>query len=290
MAVATGMLLLYHATARRDVLFAALFVGWAAAGVLLAGEPWSRFEAAWVCLFAGGLLVSLALRPPARGDLIGSALLAVAAAAAAGIVFLLVTPFSWDELRWLSEHHFRGQLHLISDVMANALIRGGEADAARAFDTFRASADATVGVVSALLPAVLLLQSVAALAASWALYRWIAREPIAVPLPRLAEFRFNDHLIWGLILALLGILVPGLGALRALGENLTAFFGGLYVARGLAVVAAMAAAGGVGGPFAWLLGVLMLVFLLPLVALSALAVGILDTWIDWRRHVAALKR
>lgn len=283
--------MLHRAPARRDVLFAAMWLGWALARVVAATDPWTRLEAAWVCLFAGGLLVALALKPPELGDLIGTGLSAAAGASVAGVLLLTLTGSSWPELRWIAEHHFRDQLRFVTDRLGVVMLgMEVESGAAGRFDTMVASAEATVSVAAALLPALLLLQSLAALALAWVLYRWTAREPVGVRLPRLSEFRFNDHLIWGLILAVLTIVVPGLGRLQALGENLTAFFGGLYVARGLGVVAALAAAGGVGGPVAWLFGILMLVFLLPLVAFSALAVGVLDTWMDWRKRLAALKR
>jgi hypothetical protein len=67
------------------------------------------------------------------------------------------------------------------------------------------------------------------------------------------------------------------------GGNLATFFGGLYVIRGLGITAALAAAAGVGGPFAALLAGLVTVFLLPVALFGVLALGVTDTWIDWRR-------
>ena len=141
-----------------------------------------------------------------------------------------------------------------------------------------------------MLPALVLLQSVAALAAAWALYRRVARDPEGTPLPALREFRFSDHLIWGVVAALVALVIPGISALRAVGLNLAVFFGGLYVARGMGVLAALAAVGGFGGPLAVLFVLLVTLFLLPLAAFAALAMGVTDTWVDWRKLARSAKK
>jgi hypothetical protein len=140
--------------------------------------------------------------------------------------------------------------------------------------------DDVVGFVARFLPALILIQSLAALAASWALYRVVAKHPEGEPLPPLREFRFSDHLIWGVIIALAALVAPGA---RPLAGNLATFFGALYIVRGLGVVAALGAAAGIGGPMAALLGFLLTLFLLPLVVFGALALGVSDTWVDWRK-------
>jgi len=254
-------------------------VGWSASG----GGDFARFEHACVFLLAGGVVIATAVRPPARGGVVTTGLLAVAAAGLAGALLVAVTSFSWNELRWLAERHFGAQARLLVRAIATAAGAEPAPEVAALVAGIEASALATTRAMAAMLPALVLLQSVAALAAAWAIYRAIARQPEGTPLPALREFRFNDHLIWGIVAALVTLVVPGMAALRAVGLNLAVFFGGLYVARGLGVLATLAAAGGFGGPLAVLLVALVTLFLLPLAGIAALAVGVTDTWVDWRK-------
>jgi len=265
-------------------MVAGLLLAWAVWGILTAGDGFSRFEGAWVCLLAGGVVIALLVRPPSQHPLISGGLLAVGLAGLAGATLIAVTAFSWGELRWLAEKHYGEQVRLVLGIVIDRFAPGGEATPALA--ALEESAAAAVGTVSMLLPALVLLQSLAALALAWSLYQSVAREPEGVSLPPLREFRFNDHLVWGVVLAAVALVWPGQAALRLLGGNMITFFGGLYVLRGLGVVAAMTAAAGVSGPLAGVLTVLISVFLLPIAVLAALAFGVTDTWLDWRRRLA----
>src|ERR1041385_4023607 len=73
-------------------------------------------------------------------------------------------------------------------------------------------------------PALLALQSLAALALAWAVYHRLGRARLGAPLRPLREFRFNDQLVWGLIVGLTIVLLPTLSWLSAFGENLLVFF------------------------------------------------------------------
>lgn len=259
-------------------------------GLAHADPGFARLEAAWVCLFGGGVAAMMLLRPPSRGVVTGSGLLAVAIAALVAVVAALAARVGFDEVRFLAERHYGQQARLIVQAMA-AATGAAPGTGSPTLDAFEAAADSVVQVVGQLLPGLVLLQSVAALAAAWALYRLLARHPEGEPLPQLREFRFNDHLVWGVVLALAALVVPlGASWVPAAGGNLAAFFGGLYVARGLGVLVALAAAAGVGGPFIAVLAVLATVFLLPLVLFGTLALGLTDTWIDWRRLAARAKQ
>lgn len=273
------LLLLQRPAGRESVIGAAALVlaGWIAFG---GGDAFGRFEGAWVCLLAGGTVVALAWRPAPKG-LVGTGLIAVSVAGVAGSVAIALTSFSWGELYWLAQRHYGFQARLLLEGLTMRLgaLEGG----ADVLATLETGLNQTVDLVSRLLPALILLQSVAALAAAWALYQKVARHPEGEPLPRLRDFRFSDHLIWGVVLALVALVFPGAQALRLVGGNLAAFFGALYVVRGLGIVAALAAAAGVGGPFAALLAFFAMVFLLPLVMFAALALGVTDTWMDWRK-------
>jgi hypothetical protein len=86
------------------------------------------------------------------------------------------------------------------------------------------------------MPALLALESVAALALAWALYHRLARVRLGPPLARLAEFRFNDQLVWGVVAGATLVALPSFAEYRPLGLNLLVFFGALYALRGLGVL------------------------------------------------------
>ena len=151
---------------------------------------------------------------------------------------------------------------------------------------------------TAAFPALLALQSLAALALAWALYHRLARTRIGPPVAPLREFRFNDQLVWGLIVGLTVLLLPavapsraaGFGILRASGVNLVVFFLSLYALRGLGVISWVLSQRTV-----WILvGLSVLLAQIPMlqtIATSGLLslvtaaglLGLADTWFDWRR-------
>src|SRR5665647_1845904 len=88
---------------------------------------------------------------------------------------------------------------------------------------------------AALFPALLALETLAALGLAWALYHRVGRARIGAPLASLRLFRFNDQFIWGLVGGLALLVVPGLGPVRGLGANMLVFFGVLYGLRGAGV-------------------------------------------------------
>ena len=141
----------------------------------------------------------------------------------------------------------------------------------------------------AFFPALLALETLAALGLAWALYHRVGRARIGAPLARLREFRFNDQFIWGLVGGLALLVVPGLGLVKDLGANLLVFFGALYAIRGLGVLAFFLAPGvlgvaaAVGFVMLWApyLNVVAVLGFLSL-ALAAFGLGLGDTWADWR--------
>lgn len=137
-----------------------------------------------------------------------------------------------------------------------------------------------------LFPALLALQSLAALAlVAWWIRRLGRSRSPSFRLARLRDFRFNDQLIWILIVALLLLLMPfGAGSAR-LGLNALVFMGALYALRGLAVFVFLAT--GSRSVATMILGVLALLFLYPVAVTAAVLMGVGDTWLDVRRRVAA---
>ena len=146
-------------------------------------------------------------------------------------------------------------------------------------------------------PSLLALESLAALALAWATYHRLSRARLGAPLRPLREFRFNDQLVWGLIVGLTIVLLPTLSALRDVGQNLLVFFGALYAVRGLGVLDWFMAPGTLGVAlaigavllFAPVLQVFAALAFLML-AVAAIALGLGDTWADWRGRAPARRR
>lgn len=138
-------------------------------------------------------------------------------------------------------------------------------------------------------PALLSLESLAALALAWATYHRLSRRRLGAPLAPLREFRFNDQLVWGLIVGLVILLVPSLSGIRGFGLNLVVFFGALYAIRGLGILAWFMRPGAL--PVFLIVGFVLLPFLtVPAIlgfltlGITALGLGVGDTWADWRRR------
>lgn len=140
----------------------------------------------------------------------------------------------------------------------------------------------TIEIQTSMYPAMLALESLAALGVAWWLYVRLVH-PGTDGLAPFGSFRFNDHLIWLMVAGLMLMVMPGDGGMRRIGANVAAFMAGLYAFRGGAVVAFVS--GGIS-----LLGTVLIVgaFLLaaPFLLGFALFLGIADTWLDLRARVA----
>ena len=140
-----------------------------------------------------------------------------------------------------------------------------------------------------LYPSLLALESLMALALAWAIYHRLSRARLGPPLGLLRDFRFNDQLVWGLIVGLTIVFLPTLSSFRIVGRNLLVFFGALYALRGLGVLSwfmapgALAVTATVGFAMLWwpvLSSIAAVGFLF--LAVAAFGLGLGDTWADWR--------
>jgi hypothetical protein len=140
-------------------------------------------------------------------------------------------------------------------------------------------------------PALLALQSLLALALAWATYHRLSRARLGAPLGKLKEFRFNDQLVWGLIVGLTIVLLPTLATIHTFGSNLLVFFGALYAIRGFGVLSWFMTPGALGVT----VGVGFIMLALPvlnilaalvfmMLGIAAVALGLGDTWADWRNR------
>ena len=133
-----------------------------------------------------------------------------------------------------------------------------------------------------LIPALLALESLAALGLAWSVYHRLSAVKIGPMLGPLTEFRFNDQIIWALAVGLTLSLLPAFNEGRNAGFNLLLFFGALYAIRGLGILAWISK-----GRYLFII----LLSLIPqgvfLLGVMALALGLGDTWLDLRRRARA---
>lgn len=269
------------------ILFVALpanrRAGWIAAGIslwlvalLLSGGTLSLLARAWAFVLGAAYLAVTLAKPD--WDVISRALSAAAFALVVGALGLVMTG-QGAEVDGAIRSHFEN----ISAVTVND-IESRLPDAAWVTELRNATARISELQIE-MFPALLGLQSLAALAlVSWWTRRLGRSESGAFELAPLREFRFNDQLIWVLILAIIVVLLP-VGELGVrIGANILVFMGALYALRGLAIFVFLAASSRsiltVG------LGVLALILLYPVAFTAALLMGVGDTWLDVRRRVA----
>jgi hypothetical protein len=133
-----------------------------------------------------------------------------------------------------------------------------------------------------LIPALLALESLAALGLAWAVYHRLSPVRIGPALGPLTEFRFNDQLIWALAVGLTLSLLPAFSDGRNAGFNLLLFFGALYAVRGLGVLAWISK-----GRYVFIIVLSLIPQGVLLLGVLALALGLGDTWLDLRRRARA---
>lgn len=279
-----------------------LAIAWVAIATLMtvqtgtAPSPFYNLARGWSLLLAGsfGLVCLFTMTRP----LFTRALLALGITLALATVMSLLGPVKLSQARKTVADEFARR---DADVMAavNGVIQAHPKEWADLsakiprLATFPDTAEKELAAVSktgvAVFPALLALQSLAALALAWAIYHRLGRARLGAPLRPLREFRFNDQLVWGLIVGLTIVLLPTLTSVRGFGKNLLVFFGALYAVRGFGVLSWFMAPGSLGITLA--IGFVMLcapvvnVFALlafTMLGVASLALGLGDTWADWR--------
>jgi len=135
-------------------------------------------------------------------------------------------------------------------------------------------------------PALLGLESLAALALAWELFHYMSRTRLGEPLRPIREFRFSDRLAWGFIVGATLVVLPTGEPWRTVGLNFVLFFGALYAVRGLGVLVWFLETRRASAPAVVALAVTASLLSAP----AAIGLGLLglgDSWLDWRRTGAA---
>lgn len=257
---------------------------WIASGILLwllaiasPGGPLGALSRGWALMLGATFLAVTVARPV--WSILSRGLVTVATALLAALVGLMATG-ELTELDGLIREHFRN----LSTVTIGEL-QTRIPDSPWVAELQNAT-EQIATLQADLFPALLALQSLAALAlASWWIRRLGRSKSEAFALARMRDFRFNDQLIWVLIVALVVMLLPLGDAGARLALNGVVFMGALYALRGLAVFVFLAS--GSGSIPTMVFGALALIFLYPVAFTAALLMGVGDTWLDVRRRVTA---
>ena len=265
-----------------------VFAGW----ILLQpagspGTPYDQMARGWAILLAASFgLVSLW---NAALPFFVRALWAVGIATAVGFMIALSSPSGIARFQHAAESEFSRRAGAsIERIEAGRDTPQWRELAAKApwLDAMQDENEAVIRALpehaAGLLPALLALESLAALALAWGIYQRLTPVKIGPPLSPLTEFRFNDQLVWGVAVGATLCLLPTFADGRNAGFNLLAFFGVLYLLRGLGVLAWITK-----GRYL-VLGILSLI---PpfgvMLGVMALALGLGDTWLDLRRRAKA---
>jgi hypothetical protein len=295
---ALGALMLAGWVAGGSVLLA---LAWGVVAVLAVAWPppdggFEIVERGWAVLVgsAFGLAVLVRVRRSAGGAFLSAALVAIGLAAGAGTMLALVTQGGGDQLATLLNGEYHDRLvkpiamweeYFASKEWTDAVAKS---PAMAEFGTdFLAQLRALPALAIAyarVAPAVLALESLAALALAWAVYHRLGRRPLGLPLGALRDFRFSDHLVWGLAAGLILLVLPGFDLGLSVGVNLLVFFGALYALRGLGVLAWFFKPGRAATVLLVLASLLAFPVVVPALLAAALGLGVGDTWLDWRRR------
>ncbi len=230
-------------------------------------------ERGWTILL-GGCFAALSLRWPNK-TFLPRALGAVALALAGAWAVLGVQTSRWTVIDWMVTDRMSAGVGTAMEALQ--LLRGGSPLPASVVSTvYRATQ-----IQGQIFPAMLALSSVAALGVAWWLYVRLVMESDA-GLGPLRDFRFNDQLVWLLVVGIVLVEFRWGGPLGRAGLNTVCFMGALYALRGAAVVVDIVRGLSV---FGWVMLTLATLFLPPFVLVGAFMIGLGDTWFDVRSRV-----
>jgi len=140
---------------------------------------------------------------------------------------------------------------------------------------------ASAAFAAPLVPALLVMEAVAACAIAWALYHRLSRTRLGPPLASLRGFTFGQAPAWALVAGgalLLSPLAHAEGA-ALLAANVVVLAAALFILRGAAVAAWFLPLRRAAAQIAaWAVGLA----LAPVTAPAAMGLGLTDSWLDWR--------
>jgi hypothetical protein len=269
-----GLLLLSRPASFREWLW---LLGAATLSAIWLNQPGGlagQFARAAAVLLTGTFLALTVWRPSGQFSRV------VGAAALAGVALLVWMwhlGIGWAEVQRAVEHD-------LWTYNREFIERLGQAIPGTSTSRLMDEMAATVRTISAFYPALLALASMAGVRLAWSWHHRIARRPIGPPPAGFTAFQFSDQLVWGWVIGLGLCLFPLPEVWRGVGANLLLVSAALYAMRGLAVFSAGSKR--VPGIVLATLSVVAL-FLFPFVLSGLTLLGLADTWLDFRRRLAA---
>jgi Predicted membrane protein (DUF2232) len=270
-----GLLLLSRPRTSREWFWVLGTLGLTALWLNQTGGLATQFVRAGAVLLTGAFLAMTAWSPSAR---FSRTLSAVAIAGIALMVWMWHLGIAWGEVQRAVEHDLwnynRALLMRLSETTRSSTGQTSLLD----------EMSGMVRSIGALYPALLTLAGLGGLRLAWSWNHRIARHPIGPAPTPFARFGFSDQLVWGWVMGLALALLPLPPMARSVGANLLLVLAALYAVRGLAVF--WAGSGRVPRPVIAAVGIVAMV-LLPFVLGGLTLLGLADTWLDFRRRLAA---
>ena len=225
-------------------------------------------ERGWALLL-GGCFVGLSIVRP-KMKISDRALEAVFGALVLAAILMTLMSGAWNIVDWVISDRVRA-------TVAQVIALGGSEGLAPALITaLYQTADAQILIF----PALTALASMSALLLSWWLFIFFSGRSEEA-LGSVKNFRFNDHLIWMLVVGLFLLFTRWSEPLQRLGSNAVVFIGALCAVRGAAVIVFITGGFSVLGYAMTLLG---LVIVPPIVLGGAVLIGIADIYLDFRKR------
>jgi hypothetical protein len=267
-----GLLIASRPATLREWIWIAAAGVWLAVSLPQSGGLAIQIQQAWALFLTGAFVV---LMLSGRRGVVGGALLATVAALAAATGWVWWVGTRWQDIQLAVAH--------TGWEARRELLNSPGLDATRQ-ESIRVLMDQLadgIGTMARLYPAILVLTALPGLALAWAWYHRLASEPAGRPGGRFSGFRFSDQLIWLVVVCAAVFVLPVGEQVQSFVGNLALVTGGLYVARGAAVL------WGSIEHFPLLLIVVAcfgVVLILPVSLGACLALGLADTWVDFRRR------
>ena len=225
-------------------------------------------ERGWALLL-GGCFVGLSIVRP-KIKVSDRALEAVFGTLVIAAILMTLMSGTWNVVDWVISDRVRAT---VAQVIALA---GSEGLAPALVTALYQTAEIQILVF----PALTALASMSALLLSWWLFKFFSGQSEEA-LGSVKNFRFNDHLIWMLVVGLFLLFTRWSEPLQRVGSNAVVFIGALCAVRGAAVIVFIT--GGLS-----ILGYAMTIFGLvivpPIVLGGAVLIGIADIYLDFRKR------
>jgi hypothetical protein len=269
-----GLLLLSRPTTAREWLWLLGTGGWTALWLNQGEGLAAQFARADAVLLTGTFLALTVWRPSAH---FSRALTATALAGAALMLWMWHLGVGWAEIQHAVEHS-------LWEYNRELALRLSQAVPSPSSQELLDDISAVARTVGSLYPGLLALASLGGIRLAWSWHHRIARRPLGPAPTPFTAFGFSDQLVWGWVVGLGLYLLPLPEVWTFVGTNLLLVWAVLYATRGLAVFSA--GSGRVPGPVMATLTIVAML-LLPFVVGGLTLLGLADTWLDFRRRLAA---